>query len=100
MKKAACLYLQKKLTETEFGLHSVLRIHDILVRVRFGDPYLGLSEYQISEWRILGTIGLSDQGLNLSNYRISDSQKTTGCPALGFITWLGYPVPVWKHLYT
>ncbi len=25
------------------------------------------------------TIGLSDQGLNLSDYRISDSEKTSGC---------------------
>ncbi len=31
------------------------------------------------------TIGLSDQGLNLSDYRISDSEKTSGCPPLQII---------------
>ncbi len=45
---------------------------------------IGLSEYRISDWRILETIGLSisDQTLNLSDYRLSDSQITVGCPAL------------------
>ncbi len=41
-----------------------------------------LSEYRISYWRIQETIRLSDQGLNLSDYRISDSEKTIGCPPL------------------
>jgi len=41
-------------------------------------PAIGLSEYRISDWRILETIAdfrISDRGLNLSDCRISDSQK-------------------------
>jgi hypothetical protein len=43
---------------------------------------IGLLKYQISEWRIIEIIGLSDQALNISDYRISDSKKIFDCPAM------------------
>jgi hypothetical protein len=45
---------------------------------------IGLSEYRISDWRIpdYSDYRTSDQGYNLSDYRILNSHKTIGCPPL------------------
>jgi hypothetical protein len=39
-------------------------------------------EYQIGEFEKLSDYQISDQGPSLSDYWISDSQKTSGCPPL------------------
>jgi hypothetical protein len=36
----------------------------------------------LSDWRIQETINLSDQALNLSDYRTSDSELTIDCTPL------------------
>ena len=63
-------------------------------------PANELSEYRISYWRIQETIGLSDignQGLNLSDYQISDSEKTIGCPP-SVSVWICYTiVSIWNQ---
>jgi hypothetical protein len=46
---------------------------------------IGLSEYRILDWGNLEKLTdyrISDQGLNLTDYQISDLQKTIGCPPL------------------
>ncbi len=39
-------------------------------------------EYRTGKFEKLSDYGISDQGHNLSDYQISDSQKTIGCPPL------------------
>ncbi len=39
-------------------------------------------QYRIGEFKKLSEYQISDLGLNLSDYRISDSEKTIGCPPL------------------
>jgi hypothetical protein len=39
-------------------------------------------EYRIGELKKPSDYRISDQGLNLSDYRITDSEKTIGCPPL------------------
>jgi hypothetical protein len=42
----------------------------------------GNIEYRIGEFKKLLHYRISDQGLNLSDYWLSDSEKTIGCPPL------------------
>jgi hypothetical protein len=39
-------------------------------------------EYRIGEFKKLSNYRISDLGFNISDYRISDSEKTIGCPPL------------------
>jgi hypothetical protein len=39
-------------------------------------------EYQIGKFKKLSDYMISDLGLNLSDYQITDSEKTIGCPPL------------------
>ncbi len=43
---------------------------------------IGLSEYRIGEFKKLFDYQISDLGLKLYDYLISDSEKTIGCPPL------------------